>query len=75
MLSWLESLVARLRWTARRWLPGLFVRVTRKDVAGAQSALARLTEEEIEEGHDSVKRAIQVAREREVSPPPGSNPS
>ncbi len=75
MLTWINTLVARLRWAARRWLPGLFVRVTRKDVAGAQSALARLTEEEIEEGRDSVKQAIQVAREREGSPPPGSEPS
>lgn len=75
LVTWIKNLVLRLRWAARRWLPGSFVRVTKKDIANARAALARLTDEEVEEGRDSVRRAIQAAREREASPPPGKKPS
>lgn len=75
MLTWIKSFVARIRWSARRWLPGFFVRVTREDVTDAHSMLAGLTEEEIEEGRDAVTRAIRAAREREGAPPPEQDPS
>ena len=75
MLTWFESLNVRLRRAARRWLPGLLVRVTPKDIDSARLTLAGLTEEELGEGGDAVKRAIQAAREREGAAPPGDGPS
>ncbi len=62
--------MARLRGLARRWLPEIFVRVTRKDVEQAEETLSSLSDEEIEQNRDAVRRAIQEARRRDEPPAP-----
>jgi hypothetical protein len=67
----LDRWMARLRGLARRWLPELFVRVTRKDVEQAEQTLSNLSDKEIEQGREAARRAIQEARRRdEPSSPP-----
>jgi hypothetical protein len=52
----------RLRLTARRWLPEMFVRVTRKDVEAAQTGLDEATEQELAAGQEAARKALAAAR-------------
>ena len=57
--------IDRLRGFATRHFPSLFARVTRGDVRRAQEHLDALTENEVAEGRDAARKAIEAARNRD----------
>jgi hypothetical protein len=61
--------LTRIRDAGRRWLPGLFIRVTRKDITDASAALDELTDEEVAAGREAARRAIEAARARRDQSP------
>lgn len=61
--------LARIQDAGRRWLPGLFIRVTPKDVADARAALDDLSDEEVAAGREAARRAIEAARARRDQSP------